>query len=431
MSEVTRRELFPGVWLRTVHTRKFKSAFLSLTLMVPLDRERAAVNALVPYVLRRGTREHPDLESLSAALDQLYGGAIEPVVRKKGETQCVGFVASFLDDAYTLNGETILEGAAGLLGELLLRPYTQEGCFSSDYTAGERGNLIDRIRGLVNDKRHYASARLVQEMCREEAFGVDKLGDESHAAAITPESLWQRYQQLLREAEIEIYYCGSAQPQRVEQAFRQALADLPRGEERLCPQCEVAIHAPVEPRVVEEHLDVTQGKLTMGFRTGGITCWEEDYPALVLCNAIFGGTTMSKLFMNVPGRGSAAGSMVSYCLNITDLDPVKYNLYFERFLNPERVSMPDIDMDFGDTRRGEVVDWELEGARSILMGCHRATLDDQGRLEKFWLGQTAAGLETDIPQLVEQIRGVTREQVAAAAQKLELDTIYFLKGKEG
>jgi len=58
-----------------------------------------------------------------------------------------------------------------------------------------------------------------------------------------------------------------------------------------------------------------------------------------------------------PGRGSAAGSMVSYCLYITDVDPMQYSLYFERFLNPERVSMPDIDMDFGDTRRGEVVDY--------------------------------------------------------------------------
>ncbi|MBP3494089.1 MAG: DNA polymerase III subunit alpha [Oscillospiraceae bacterium] len=58
-----------------------------------------------------------------------------------------------------------------------------------------------------------------------------------------------------------------------------------------------------------------------------------------------------------PGRGSAAGSMVSYCLHITDIDPMEYSLYFERFLNPERVSMPDIDMDFGDTRRGEVVDY--------------------------------------------------------------------------
>jgi len=58
-----------------------------------------------------------------------------------------------------------------------------------------------------------------------------------------------------------------------------------------------------------------------------------------------------------PGRGSAAGSMVSYCLHITDIDPMEYSLYFERFLNPERVSMPDIDMDFGDTRRAEVVDY--------------------------------------------------------------------------
>ena len=58
-----------------------------------------------------------------------------------------------------------------------------------------------------------------------------------------------------------------------------------------------------------------------------------------------------------PGRGSAAGSMVSYCLHITDIDPIPYSLYFERFLNPERVSMPDIDMDFGDTRRGEVVEY--------------------------------------------------------------------------
>ena len=61
-----------------------------------------------------------------------------------------------------------------------------------------------------------------------------------------------------------------------------------------------------------------------------------------------------------PGRGSAAGSMVSYCLHITDIDPMEYSLYFERFLNPERVSMPDIDMDFGDTRRGEVVDYVRE-----------------------------------------------------------------------
>ena len=58
-----------------------------------------------------------------------------------------------------------------------------------------------------------------------------------------------------------------------------------------------------------------------------------------------------------PGRGSAAGSIVSYCLEITDIDPIRYNLLFERFLNPERVSMPDIDVDFCFERRQEVIDY--------------------------------------------------------------------------
>ena len=243
MSEVTRRELMPGVWLRSIHTGKFKSAYLSVTLLTPLEAETASENALIPAVLRQGTADHPDLESLSAALDELYGGAIEPVVRKKGETQCVGFVASFLDDAYTLEGETVLEGAAALLGELLLRPYTQNGCFCPDYVRGEKENLIARIRGQMNDKRRYATHRLVEEMCREEAFGVDKLGDVAHVETITPQSLWERYQTLLASAQIELYYCGSAKPERVEQAMRQALAGLPQARERLCPECEVALHA--------------------------------------------------------------------------------------------------------------------------------------------------------------------------------------------
>ncbi len=61
-----------------------------------------------------------------------------------------------------------------------------------------------------------------------------------------------------------------------------------------------------------------------------------------------------------PGRGSAAGSLVAYSLDITDIDPMKYDLLFERFLNPERVSMPDIDMDFMQARRGEVIDYVVE-----------------------------------------------------------------------
>jgi len=88
-----------------------------------------------------------------------------------------------------------------------------------------------------------------------------------------------------------------------------------------------------------------------------------------------------------PGRGSAAGSIVSYCLGITDIDPLKYNLLFERFLNQERVSMPDIDIDFCYERRGEVIDYVIKKygqdnvAQIITFGtmAARAVIRDVGR----------------------------------------------------
>ena len=427
MSQVKRRELFPGVWLRAVHTDKFKSAYLSVTLMSPLDPETAGANALIPSVLRRGTAVHPDMESLSAALAGLYGGAIEPAVRKTGETQCVGFAASFLDDAYALEGEQILEPAAALLGEVLLKPYTQNGVFSPDYTAGEKANLLDRIRGQINDKRTYATHRLTQLMCGEEAFGVDKLGDEAHVEAITPASLWQRYQQLLREAAVEVYYCGSAQPDRVEAAMRSALAGLPVNGDRLDPDCEVRISAGPEPRVVEEAMDVTQGKLAMGFRTGGLTCWEEDYPALVLCNAIFGGTTLSKLFLNVREKLSLCYYASSVLEKMKGLVLVSSGIEFDKYQQARDEILAQLD----NIRSGKIEDWELEGARRTVISGHLATLDDQARQEEFWLGQAAAGLDETAEELAARFEAVTREQVMEAARKLELDTIYFLKGKEG
>lgn len=88
-----------------------------------------------------------------------------------------------------------------------------------------------------------------------------------------------------------------------------------------------------------------------------------------------------------PGRGSAAGSLVSYLLNITDIDPLVYNLIFERFLNPDRISMPDIDLDFADTRRDEVIDYVTKKygreyvAQIITFGtmAARAAVRDVGR----------------------------------------------------
>ncbi|BFK87098.1 pitrilysin family protein [Pseudoflavonifractor gallinarum] len=425
MAELTRSELFPGVHLTAVHTEKFKSCVLGASFLAPLDRTTAACNALVPSVLRRGTQEHPDMESLSSALDELYGGSIEPVVRTRGETQCVGFLGSFLDDAYTLDGSAILEKAAALLGELLLRPCTEQGVFRRDYTDSERQNLIDRIRAQVNDKRSYALLRLKREMCAGEPFGVDRLGDESSARAITPESLWARYQDLLRTAPIELYYCGSAKPERVADALRAALSQLPTDGVRAPLPRPAAKEAPAQPREVVESLDVTQGKLTMGLRTGS-TVWSEDYPALLLANAIFGGTTTSRLFLHVREKLSLCYYASSQLEKLKGVMLVSSGVEFDKVGEARSEILAQLEA----CRKGAFEDWELEGARRSVVSALHSAMDAQARLEDFWLGQAVAGLTEDPEALARRVEEVTREQVVAAFSSLQLDTIYFLKGRE-
>ena len=275
----------------------------------------------------------------------------------------------------------------------MLRPYTRDGAFCPDYTRQERENLVTRIRAQVNDKRQYAQVRVVAEMCDKvaivyagemcagEPFGVDKLGDEASAAAITPQKLWDCYQQVLRTAPIEFYYCGSAPLERVRAAVQAIVDGLPAGERVPLARPEKG-NAPAQPRRVEEALDVTQGKLAMGFRTGGVTCWEEEYPAMAMCNAVFGGTTLSKLFMNVREKLSLCYYASSTLEKMKGLILVSSGIEFDKF----------------QQARDEILH-QLE--------------------------------ETGIEELVAQLEQVTREQVAQAAQKLELDTIYFLKGTEG
>ena len=124
-----------------------------------------------------------------------------------------------------------------------------------------------------------------------------------------------------------------------------------------------------------------------------------------------------------PGRGSAAGSLVSYALKITDLDPIAYGLLFERFLNPERISMPDIDIDFCYERRGEVIEYVRAKygrdavGQIVTFGTmkSRAVIRDVGRVLKFEVGETdriakmipnQPGQSYTVAEAVERIRDV-------------------------
>ena len=417
---MTRTRLADGVYLTYLPARKFKTSLLSAQFVTPLRKETASAYALLPAVLRRGTVSYPDMGAMAAYLDRLYGARIDYTIRKKGENQCVGFVASMIDDSFTPNGEKLLEPVAALLGELICEPVTKHGRFVPSYFESEKTNLIDAIRSLINDKRDYADSRLLKEMCAGEPYGISRLGDEESVEKLQPKKLYTLYKELIATARLELFYSGSASQKRVEQALLAAFSTLPRDviQEIALPQEHIAR---TEILRVEDEMDVTQGKLGMGF-----SCGSDDTMALLMGNTLFGGSSNSKLFMNVREKLSLCYYASSLYHRQKGLITVSSGIEFENFQKAYDEIMAQLEAVW----KGDLEDWELEGARSTLLNAYSSMGDSQGKLENFYLGQVATGQSETPEELAKQVLEVTPERIFRAMETVKLDTVYFLKGKE-
>ena len=148
---------------------------------------------------------------------------------------------------------------------------------------------------------------------------------------------------------------------------------------------------------------------------------------MLLCNSVFGGSTLSKLFMNVREKLSLCYYASSMFDRLKGVMLVSSGIEFEKYEQARDEILAQLEA----IRQGEIEEWELEGARRTIITAYLTTLDAQGRQEDFWLGQGAAGLDESLEELVKKIETVTKEQVVEASKRLVLDTIYFLKGKEG
>ena len=424
--EYSRSELMPGVFLSHLRSDKFKTACLSVNLLTQLKRETAAMNALIPSVLRRGTTRYPDMEQISRRLDELYGAAIEPVIRRVGEVHCLGFFASFPEPAFLPGGEALLGEMSSLMAEMLLSPVTRGGLLQPQYVDSEKEKLLDLIRSRVNEKRSYAVQRCLEEMCCYEDYAVSRFGDIPECEAIHYKKLSRYYRELLRKSPVELFYCGRAKLEEVEEALCDALAGMPRGEIDYDIGTEIRMNAvEAEPRYHEEHMDVTQGKLVLGFRLG--ECMEEpDRAAIHVFNAVYGSGATSKLFLNVREKLQLCYYASSAVVLRKGLMLVSSGISFENLEAARAEILAQLDA----VKNGEISDDELLWAKRSVASDLRSTLDSQGELEGYWLSQAVDGADYGPAELAELAENVTKEDVIAIAKSVELDMVYFLCGND-
>ena len=307
-----------------------------------------------------------------------------------------------------------------LLGELLLDPVTRNGRFLNDYVESEKQNLIDAIRGIINDKRDYADLRLLQEMCRGERYGWTS----SAPSRALRRSRTRRSSATIRSYSPPRTWSSSTAAAPSASAWRRpSPARLRRFSAGV--SCRRSSrrrkNAPETPREITERMDVTQGRLSMGWRAS-----TNDAPAMMLANLIFGGYSNSKLFLNVREKLSLCYYASSAYHRSKGIVTVSSGIECRDVETAKR----EILAQLASVQRGEFEEWEVEGARACLIASLESRGDSAGRMEENVLGQAATGIRETADELIAALRAVTNERIAEAAQSMTLDTVYFLTGED-
>lgn len=412
-----------NIRLHYIPLTKLKTTTMGVYIHRSLNSEEASYNALLPYVLKRGCKLCSDTEATAKYLENLYGAKISTAVIKRGDDQIMYFDAEVISDRYAPEHEPLLLNLTELLLSMIFEPAVKNGSFNEDFVSQEKINAADRLEALKNDKRTYASIRCQEEMCRGEAFAISRLGTVEGINGINAKSLYNYYKKIITSSFIDIYVCGDADINSIKEKISGKVNEM-SFESAQIPKTEI-LSADREVNNVTDKMDVVQGKMSIGFRTG-IKPTDTDYAALTVMNSVFGAGAHSKLFNNVREKLSLAYYASSQLEKYKGLLIVNSGIEFENFQKAYDETLVQLE----NIRKGDISDMEFDSSVSAVLNSLESLKDDQRAMQNFYLGEEVSGTRMDIEDKKKAVRSVTKEDVAKAAKKLELDTVYFLTGKE-
>lgn len=415
-------QLFPGITLRIFPDQRFKQNALSIQFIRPMCREEASLNALLPAVLLRGCRQAPDLRTITQKLDDLYGASISTQVRRIGDYQTTGLYCSFVSDRFTLSSDAVLAPLVEFLGRLLLDPVLENGVFSADFVESEKKNLISTIAAQLNDKRGYCASRLLEEMCREDSFGIPRLGKIQWVQTITPQALYTHYQKVLGESRVDLCYVGQGDPEEIEKLLKNLFAGVQRQYLALPAQTAFSAAGGGEYR---ETMEIAQGKLAMGFTTP-VTLRSDDYAAMQVCNLVFGGGQTSKLFMNVREKMSLCYDIGSSYHGSKGIITVNAGIAWDQ----EAVVRAEVLRQLEAVQQGAFTSEELNAAKQALIAGLRGIHDSAGSIENYYATAALSGFGLAPAAYIQKVEQVDAAAVVAMAKTLQPHTVYFLRGEQ-
>ncbi len=419
MSDLKRVDLGNNINLTLIKTSKFKTNLVSVYIQRVLDRDEVTKNALLPSVITSGSKNYPTLREISHKMDNFYGASLFSNAGKRSEKQILEFKILGVNDKYI--DEKIFKDMIEFLNDIINNPFVENDGFKEEYLHLEKQNLKDKIKAAINDKKAYAQNKCIEAMCKDERYSIEENGYEEDIDSITAVDLYNHYKNILKTSPIDIVVEGDFDDDFVADAVKQNfkfergdIIEIPRGK---------YVKKVDDVKVVEEKMDITQGKLVMGYRANVDYMDNDKYYSLVVGNSVFGGGAHSKLFNNVREKESLCYYVFSSVEKYKSIMFVSSGIEAQNYEKAVKIIKEQLE----DLKNGKITDTELANSKSALINSAKSVTDNIGGMSEFSFAQSLGKTNSTVEDLIKSIEKVTVNDIVDSVKDIELDTVYFLR----
>ncbi|WP_412990007.1 EF-P 5-aminopentanol modification-associated protein YfmF [Pediococcus siamensis] len=415
-------QLKPGVRLTVVPVSQFKNTQISVHFLEKATQEQTSYRSLLANILETSSQKFPNQRLVSEELSNLYGAGFGTSIMRKQQIHDVTFSLAIANDHYLNTQGALLTQGLAFLKEMIFKPLLDQQQFDSATFKRQQANLVTYIQALADDKQTYAALKLQQlYFDQNEVQKIPAFGEADTIAQIKNRDLLAYYQQMLATDAVEIFVVGQVTLAEVQaQLSHWPLAA--RAIEKI--DIKKVQHDQRVMRVQTETQPVVQAKLNLAydfptdFRNAA-------YYAGITFNALFGGSPLSKLFLNVREKASLAYYASSNIDVFNGLMVVQTGI---NTADKARV-LKIIEQQLTDIERGEFTDENVAQIKAGLVSNYIASLDTERTYTARALTNNLVKSAVTADQWINAIQKVTREEIMAVAKKVRLQAVYFLSAE--
>lgn len=414
-------QLAKGVQLTTVPSHQFKTNQIILNFRAPIKRADITKRALLSNLLETSSADYPDQRALAHALAGMYGAAFGAGVSRKGPTHNLQLAITVPNERYLATDEPLTLQAIDFLATIIFKPLVKDGHFDEPTFKRQVTNLKASIQSVDDDKQYYAAQKLNAALfAADEAQQIPSYGLAADLDQLNSSDLYAYYQTLLADDQIDIIVMGDFDDAAVVARW-QALGF----KDRLVARPAAFYHHENAGQYTEtsEIQALSQAKLNLGYDFPVFYRGQHYYAALVF-NELFGGSPLSKLFMNVREKASLAYYASSSLDTFRGVLKVSAGIDGQ---NHDQVLQIIADQ-LTAIQQGDFTDELVDQLKLGLINDFESSLDSQRTFAIQALIDDLTQQTVSDEDWLEQVQAVTRDQIIEVSKLVTLNNGFFLSG---